>query len=89
MDTFELNPDTFEKVKRERAERIARGQQIYAKIKRTSKYYGQGECGALFPVYVIAGPKEEYVVQGGPGGQYRLMDVSLFIVHEGREMRIS
>lgn len=30
-----------------------------------------------------------YAVQGGPGGQYRLKDVNLFIVEDGREMRIS
>jgi len=28
-------------------------------------------------------------VQGGPGGQYRLSDVNLFVVDEGREVRIS
>lgn len=62
QNTFELvDPSTpegkarIEKHERERAELIKRGQQIYARIKRTSKYYGQGERGALFPVYVEAG----------------------------------
>lgn len=73
----------------EKAERVKSGQLLYAKIKRTSKYYGQGERGALFPVYVVAGHEEGFVVQGGPGGQYRLKDVNLFIVDDGREMRIS
>ena len=73
----------------EKAEKVKSGQQLYAKIKRTSKYYGQGERGALFPVYVEAGWAEGYVVQGGPGGQYRLKDVNLFIMDDGREMRIS
>lgn len=73
----------------EKAEKVRSGQQLYAKIKRTSKYYGQGEKGALFPVFVKAGYPEGYMVQGGPGGQYRLSDVNLYVVEEGREMRIS
>lgn len=73
----------------EKAEKVRSGQQLYAKIKRSSKYYGQGEKGALFEVFVEAGHPEAYLVQGGPGGQYRLADVNLFIVNEGREVRIS
>lgn len=74
----------------EKAEKVRSGQQLFAKIKRTSKYYGQGEPGALFPVYVEAVDYAEgYAVQGGPGGQYRLKDVNLFIVDDGREMRIA
>lgn len=64
------------------------GQQLFAKIKKSSKYYGQGEKGELFPVYVVHGPALEYVVKGGEGGQYRLIDVNLYIIDEGREMRI-
>lgn len=73
----------------EKAKKVKSGQQLYAKIKRTSKYYGQGEHGALFPVYVEARWAKGYAVQGGPGGQYRLIDVNLFIVDDGHEMRIS
>jgi hypothetical protein len=73
----------------EKAEKVKSGQQLYAKIKRSSKYYGQGEMGALFEVFVEAGHPEAYLVQGGPGGQYRLSDVNLFVVDEGREVRIS
>ena len=73
----------------EKAEKVKSGQQLYAKIKRSSKYYGQGEKGALFEVFVEAGHPEAYLVQGGPGGQYRLADVNLYIVDEGREVRIS
>lgn len=73
----------------EKAEKVKSGQQLYAKIKRTSKYYGQGEKGALFSVFVEAGYPEGYMVQGGPGGQYRLSDVNLYVVEDGREMRIS
>lgn len=64
------------------------GQQIYARIKRSSKYYGQGERGKLFPVYVMSGAGD-YVVQGGPGGQYRLVDVNLYVVEGDCEKRIS
>lgn len=80
-----------ERYKREKAAKIESGQQIYARIKPRSKYYGQGERDALFPVYIEALDfAEAYAVQGGPGGQYRLSDVNLFIVDEnGREMRIS
>lgn len=73
----------------EKAEKVKSGQQLYARIKRTSKYYGQGERGALFPVYVEARWAKSYAVQGGPGGQYRLTDVNLFVVDDGHEMRIS
>ena len=73
----------------EKAERVNSGQQLFAKIKRTSKYYGQTERGASFPVFVEAGYADGYVVQGGPGGQYRLRDVNLFVIDGGREMRIS
>lgn len=73
----------------EKAEKVKSGQQLYAKIKRSSKYYGQGERGALFKVFVEAGNPAAYLVQGGPGGQYRLADVNLFIVQDGLEVRIS
>lgn len=65
----------------------AKGQRLYAKIKRSSKYYGQAKPHAIFPVYVD--PRYgEYIVQGGPGGQYRLRDVNLFVCHDGRPLRI-
>ena len=78
-----------EAYKAAKAEKVKSGQQLFAKIKRSSKYYGQGEKGALFEVFVEGGHPEAYLVQGGPGGQYRLADVNLFIVDEGREVRIS
>lgn len=73
----------------EKAKKVKSGQQLYAKIKRSSKYYGQGEKGALFEVFVEAGNPAAYLVQGGPGGQYRLSDVNLYIVEDEREVRIS
>lgn len=54
------------------------GQKLLARIRPTSKYFGQGVEGQLFPVVVAH--KGEYGVVGGPGGQYRLRDVDLFAV---------
>ena len=75
--------------KTQKAEKVKSGQQLYAKIKRSSKYYGQGKVGDFFEVYVEAGEPTSYLVQGGPGGQYKLSDVNLYIVDGGREVRIS
>lgn len=75
--------------KKAKAGYVSTKQQLHAKIIKSSKYYGQGEKDALFEVYVRAGAELSYVVQGGPGGQYRLSDVHLYIVDEGREMRIA
>ncbi|AMR80228.1 hypothetical protein [Cupriavidus nantongensis] len=65
-------------------------QQIYARIKRTSKYYGQTEKGAMFPVQLDPHKgKSEYVVHGN-SNDYRLADVQLFIVGgDGTELRIA
>jgi hypothetical protein len=69
---------------------MANGQQLFAKIKCSSKYYGQGDPGERFAVFIkVCERKDEYVVQGGPGGQYRLRDVNLFVVQDGRELRIA
>lgn len=54
------------------------GQKLLARIRTTSKYYGQGNEGELFP-FVVAS-HNDYGVMGGPGGQYRLADVDLFAV---------
>lgn len=64
-------------------------QQIYAQIKRTSKYYGQTEPRALFAVHIAPQGHWEYIVRGGPGGGYRLSDVNLYVVEDGHEIRIS
>ena len=68
---------------------VEQGQQIYAKIKKSSKYYGQTSPGELFAVFIDASMRSEYRVQGGPGEQYRLADVNLFVVEDGKELRIS
>ena len=51
------------------------GQKLLARIRPTSKYYGQGDEGTLFPVCI--GPAGEYCGLGGPGGQCRLWDGDL------------
>ncbi len=60
---------------------------LCAEIKRSSKYYGQTAAGELFPVSIVGGG--EYVVQGGPGGQYRFKDVWLWAVDAlGKKTRL-
>ncbi len=69
-------------------------QQLYAKIKRNSKYYGQNQMAKMdgefpFPVTITnVNDPDCYFVQGGPGGQYRLADVNLFIKEKDMEVRI-
>lgn len=74
------------------------GQQLYAKIKRSSKYYSKQApmakadpqlYGWPFPVSIEKQKFGDHVVQGGPGGQYRLSDVNLFVVDNDQEIRIS
>ena len=88
----------IEQYEQEQAEKIKRGQQLYAKIKRSSKYCYQNDRaiadpkrwgGFPFPVFVEAGDPMGYIVQGGPGGQYRLSDVRLYVIENGRELKIS
>jgi hypothetical protein len=64
------------------------GQQIYAEIKRSSEYAHQADAGELFPVHVDPG-RGTYPIIGGPGGQYRLRDVWLWVVQDGKKLRIS
>lgn len=69
-------------------------QQIYAKIKRSSKYAHQnktaaeGHWGLPFAVE-ISSIDDSYCVSGGPGGKYRLSDLNLFIIDDGKEVRIA
>ena len=73
------------------------GQQLYAKIKKSSKYYDQNNIakrdaswgGFPFQVRIVPNDPMGGPVKGGPGGQYRLSDVNLFIVENGHEVRIS
>ena len=53
-------------------------QQLYAKIKRSSKYFGQGD-GTPFEMFIDGSGYDDYLVLGGPGGCYSLRDVNLFV----------
>lgn len=64
-------------------------QQLYAKIKKSSKYYGQTAPGERFEVHIRHQGGYEYVVRGN-NNDYRLADVNLFVVSdEGIELRIA
>lgn len=68
-------------------------QQLYAEIKKTSKYAHQAEAcrihGYGHPFKVSIAPDVGgYVVKGGFGGQYRLEDVNLFVIEDGKKIRV-
>ncbi|MHB0817694.1 hypothetical protein ACYCFK_05395 [Stutzerimonas stutzeri] len=69
------------------------GQQLYASIKESSKYHSQNAWGIQqgyghpFPVRFQA-VSDAYVIKGGPGGQYRLEDVELYVMHTGEPHRV-
>jgi hypothetical protein len=93
LKVFDMNTQAgraaLAEYEQQRVAKSSEGQQIYAKIKRSSKYYGQTDPGEIFPVR-IATQFGDYAVQGGPGSQYRLSDVNLFIVDvDGEASRIS
>lgn len=79
VDTEQLRKD-FAASEARQAVLTEQGQRLLARIRPSSKYYGQGEEGALFAVCI--GPSGEYSVLGGPGGQYRLSDVDLFAIFD-------
>lgn len=70
-------------------------QQLYAEIKKSSKYANQAVLaqrqGMPYPFQVhIEDDQDGYVVLGGYGGRYRLEDVDLFVIDEqGRQIRIN
>jgi hypothetical protein len=66
--------------------------QIYAKIKKSSKYYYQNdfakERGEFpFPI-VIDGHPESYCVVADIG-EFRLRDVSMVLIFEGKEYKLN
>lgn len=76
------------------ARRSAAGTRLVAKIKNSSKYFGQSSVSdrlagrlrtdaAFFPIVVVDDGPCDYVLAGGPGGRYRLADVDLFAVVAG------
>lgn len=68
-------------------------QQLYAEIKKSSKYAHQADMckergfGYPFPVN-ISHDAGGYQVKGGIGGQYRLADVNLYVIEDGKKIRI-
>jgi len=69
------------------------GQQLYANIKESSKYHSQNAWaiqqgyGHPFPVRFQA-TRDAYLLRGGPGGNYRLEDVELYVMHDGEPWRV-
>lgn len=72
--------------------------QLYARIKRTSHYAHQNDhrdFGSHFPIAIGLSDhewdKDQYIVKGGVGGQYKLSDVNLFVInpHNGKFIRIN
>lgn len=66
-------------------------QQLYAKIKKSSKYFYQNEYAkerGTFPFPVkIRGYHGDYCVKADIG-DYRLRDVSLFVIADGEEIKL-
>lgn len=58
------------------------GQQLYALIRRESEYAHQSD--KHFPVSIGKPLHGQYTVAGGPGGCYRLADVDLFVMADGK-----
>lgn len=68
--------------------------QFVAEIKKTSKYASQANLMRNHPIFTypfacaIDHDYGDYVVKGGIGGQYRLADVNLYVVVDGKNIRI-
>lgn len=63
-----------------------KGQQLHARIKKSSDYAHQTD--RLFPVHVGKSTPADYVVHGGPGGVYRMKDVELYVIDDGKQYRL-
>lgn len=79
--------DYYEQDEQMVAQRAENGVRLFAEIREDSKYVGQTKAGQHFPVFISN--RGEYLVQGGPGGQYRLRDVNLFVEVQGVHVQIS
>lgn len=69
--------------------------QFVAEIKKTSKYASQANLMRNHPIFTYPFACSidhdhggDYVVQGGVGGRYRLADVNLYVVVDGKNIRI-
>ncbi|WP_287031375.1 hypothetical protein [Pseudomonas sp. UBA6310] len=75
-------------------ERSRRNQQLYAEIKKSSRYACQAELcringyGYPFKVRIVHDGGGDYVVKGGVGGQYRLADVNLYVIDGDKKIRV-
>ncbi|QYX51529.1 hypothetical protein K3F44_18230 [Pseudomonas sp. S07E 245] len=65
---------------------MSSGQQLFAQIKECSEYAHQTD--QMFPVSVGQPSHGDYAVVGGPGGVYRLRDVDLFVVTNGKQTQL-
>ncbi|MNP57100.1 hypothetical protein D3C76_1518960 [compost metagenome] len=65
----------------------SKGQQLYARIRKTSKYAHQTD--KLFEVRVGKAPYDDFVVHGGPGGVYALRDVHFYVLVDGKPMKLA
>lgn len=64
-----------------------RGQQLYARLRKTSKYAHQTD--KLFEVRVGKPPYDNFVVHGGPGGVYALRDVHFYVLVDGKPIKLT
>lgn len=68
-------------------------QQLYAEIKRTSKYAHQIQWQRQkgdYPFRVRIVPDSgDYVVAGGIGGRFRLIDVNIYVIEGDQRIRIN
>lgn len=66
------------------------GQRLYAEIEETSRYAYQRNFATWPTPFPIEIQPDDfgYVVQGGPGGAYRLEDVQLFVIDGEKKIRI-
>lgn len=66
--------------------------QLYATVKKRSRYYRQNEFEGRkpvpFPVQLAFESDPNWPVKGGLGGQYTLWDVDLWVQRHGGFMRI-
>ncbi|MEX6717518.1 hypothetical protein AB2C92_07285 [Pseudomonas aeruginosa] len=69
--------------------------QLFAEIRKTSKYAHQADmcrsrpCGYPFRVTISADEADDgFIVKGGVGGRYRLEDVRLYMIERGKKVRV-
>lgn len=63
--------------------------QIYANIRKSSEYYASQHQPKPFPIELKQSYKfEDYIIQGGPGGKYRLSDVDFYVLEDGKFRKI-